>query len=98
MKFKAPIGRPATLKSDYKYSKCGKFKENGETLGSEKPWEMTHVKYLGVPRKKLNLNKEKVFDTKNDGKPAKIKKETKSEGLRKAYMKNDMGKIYHHLE
>ena len=98
-KFKPPTGRIKQLKSDYEY-RTGRAKgfidDRGIQQGVESPWEAKHVKNFGEIKSKINLSKEKVFDIKNDGKPHKVKKETKADKLKKPSMKNAAGKIWHY--
>ena len=99
-KFTPPPGRISKMKADFFYRQGRKEDlkddETGETIGINRPWELKHIKNLGDPKTKLNLSKDRVFDVKNDGKPVKVKKETKSDKLKKPTMKNAVGKEFHY--
>ena len=60
------------------------------------PWEITNVKGLCRGKQKPRLDKDKLFDTKNDGLPMKIKKEGKINKLKRAFVMMD-GKKYHEV-
>ena len=60
------------------------------------PWEIEHVKHLCAGKPKLRLDKEKIFDIHNDGKPIKKKKESKKEKDTRAFIMMD-GKKYHEI-
>ena len=67
-----------------------------KTPRSEVPWEIRHITNLtaGKAKKKLDMNT--VFDINNDGKTKKVKKESKAEKLKRAYvMCND--KKFHEI-
>ena len=54
------------------------------------------VKHLQGGKKKYNTDKDKIFDLKNDGKPIKVKKESKYEKLSRPFvMLNE--KKYHEI-
>tara|TARA_R110002051_G_scaffold313154_1_gene388952 strand:+ start:3378 stop:3683 length:306 start_codon:yes stop_codon:yes gene_type:complete len=98
-KFQPPPGRIAKMKADFFYRNGRKDDlkdEYGETIGINRPWEFKHITNLGDPRTKINLSKDRVFDTKNDGKPVKTKKETKADKLKKPTMRNAVGKTWHY--
>ena len=60
------------------------------------PWEIGKVKNLCAGAKKPNLDKEVIFDTTNDGKPLKKKKEGKKSKDTRAFIMMD-GKKYHEI-
>jgi hypothetical protein len=60
------------------------------------PWEIKHVKGLAAGKPKINLKKEKIFDTTGDGKPFVKKKESKKEKDSRAFLMMD-GKKYHSI-
>ncbi len=100
-KFKAPTGRISKTKADVFYRKGKKtidYDEDGKVIGIQRPWEYQHIAYLGTPKKKQDLTKEKIFDTKYDGKPFKQKKETRIDILKKPTMKNAIGKEFHYMD
>lgn len=98
-KFKPPTGRIKQLKSDFEYRSgraTGYTDERGERQGVDSPWEAKHVKNFGEIKSKINLSKDKVFDIDGDGKPHKVKKESKADKLKKPTMRNAAGKTYHY--
>ena len=99
-KFKPPTGRISQMKADAFFRKGRKDdlkdEHTGETIGINRPWEYKHIKNLGDPKTKMRFEKDKVFDTKNDGKPFKKKKETKADKLKKPTMRNAIGKEWHY--
>ena len=58
------------------------------------PWEITNVKGLCAGKPKNKLEREKIFDINNDGKPFKKKKEPKSERLARAFVMLDSKKFH----
>tara|TARA_R110002110_G_scaffold24879_1_gene92704 strand:+ start:30 stop:374 length:345 start_codon:yes stop_codon:yes gene_type:complete len=62
----------------------------------KQPWELNKVKGLCAGKKKPKLDKEVLFDTTNDGKPLKKKKETKKEKDTRAFIMME-GKKYHSI-
>jgi len=63
----------------------------------ERPNEFTLVPGLQGGKQKPKITKEKLFDTKNDGKPFPKKKMTKVEKLSRAYNMIDGKKHYHEV-
>ena len=61
------------------------------------PWEIANVKNLCAGKPKNRLELEKIFDTTDDGKPFKKKKELKKEKLSRAYVMMD-DKKYHEID
>lgn len=61
------------------------------------PWEIANVKHLCAGKPKNRLVREKVFDTTDDGKPFKKKKETKKDKLSRAFVMMD-SKKYHEID
>ena len=67
-----------------------------EDQEDKQPWELNKVKNLCAGAEKPKLDKEIIFDTKNDGKPMKKKKVSKKEKDTRAFiMLND--KKYHSI-
>ena len=60
------------------------------------PWEINDVKHLCAGKPQPRLDKEKIFDIHNDGKPMKKKKEGKKEKDTRAFIMMD-GKKYHEI-
>jgi len=60
------------------------------------PWEIANVKHLCAGKAKPRIEKEKIFDVLNDGKPLKVKKESKKEKDTRAFYMMD-GKKYHEI-
>jgi len=67
-----------------------------EDYKDKQPWEIAKVKHLCAGKPKPKLDKEVLFDTTNDGKPMKKKKETKKEKDTRAFIMCD-GKKYHEV-
>ena len=61
------------------------------------PWEIGAIKGLCAGKPKKNLDRDRIFDTKNDGKSLPKKKETKHEKLSRAYVMRD-SKKYHEVD
>ena len=61
------------------------------------PWEIKNIKNLCAGKPKNRLEREKIFDTKDDGKPFKKKKEPKKERLARAFVMLD-NKKYHEID
>ena len=61
------------------------------------PWEIGHVKNLCAGKPKKNLKRERIFDTMDDGKPLKVKKESKAAKLKTAFVLMD-AKKYHQID
>ena len=61
------------------------------------PWELKHVKGLQAGKPKKNLDRKRIFDTTNDGKPLPKIKETKKEKLSRAFVMMD-SKKYHQID
>lgn len=55
---------------------------------------LQNVKGLQAGKQKPTLKKEKIFDTNNDGKPIKVKKISKAEKLRTAFVVYDDKKFH----
>ena len=70
--------------------------DNEEKNYDKAPWEIVNVKGLCAGKQKPRLDKEKLFDTTNDGKPMKVKKEGKKEKDKRAFLMMD-GKKYHEI-
>jgi len=71
--------------------------EEFEELWDDKvPWEIENVKHLCAGKPKPRLDKEKIFDIHNDGKPMKKKKESKKEKDTRAFIMMN-GKKYHEI-
>jgi len=69
---------------------------NDESTFDEQPWEHKYVKGLQGGKEKPKLEKEKLFDVLQDGKPMKIKKKTKKDKDTRAFiMMNE--KKYHSI-
>lgn len=67
-----------------------------EDCKDKQPWEIGKVKNLCAGKPKPKLDKEKLFDVNNDGKPMKKKKEGKKEKDKRAFIMID-GKKYHEV-
>jgi len=63
---------------------------------SEVPWEIRNVKHLNAGNPNKKFDKKKIFDYKNDGKPIKVKKQTKAQKMGKAFVMMD-SKKYHEV-
>ena len=61
------------------------------------PWEIGAIKGLCAGKPKKNLDRDRIFDTKDDGKSLPKKKETKFEKLSRAYVMCD-SKKYHEVD
>jgi len=61
------------------------------------PWELSHVKGLQAGKPKKKLDRERIFDTKDDGKSLPKIKETKKEKLSRAFVMMD-SKKYHQID
>ena len=72
------------------------LKVEDEDAKDKSPWELNNVKHLCAGKPKPKLDKEVLFDTTNDGKPLKKKKETKKEKDTRAFIMCD-GKKYHEV-
>ena len=59
---------------------------NDEYDADTQPWEIANVKGLAAGKQKPKLDKEVIFDTKNDGLPMKKKKEGKKEKDTRAFI------------
>ena len=92
------------VKAHYMYLKPKKDKfdntqalwNNEPQVGDKAPWEITNVKGLCAGKVKPKLDKNKLFDTKNDGLPMKVKKESKNNKLKRAFVMLE-GKRYHEI-
>lgn len=62
----------------------------------QQPWEIGKVKNLMAGKPKTNLKKDYIFDTTNNGKGIKKKKETKKEKDSRAFVMLD-SKKYHEI-
>ncbi len=69
-------------------------RDEHEEFYDKQPWEIANVKHLCAGKAKPKLDKDTIFDTTNDGKPIKVKKESKKEKDTRAYIMLD-GKKYH---
>ena len=58
------------------------------------PWEIANVKNLCAGKPKKNLKRERIFDTMDDGKPLKVKKESKAAKLKTAFVLCDSKKFH----
>ena len=67
-----------------------------EDQEDKQPWEIGKVKNLCQGKPKPKLDKEVIFDTKNDGLPMKKKKEGKKTKDTRAFIMMD-GKKYHEV-
>ena len=67
-----------------------------EDQADTQPWEIANVKHLCAGKPKPKLDKEVIFDTKNDGLPMKKKKEGKKEKDTRAFIMMD-GKKFHEV-
>lgn len=70
--------------------------EEAELHRDKVPWEIKHIKNLAAGKKKQTYKKESLFDTNNDGKPIKVKKESRKDKLSRAFIMMD-GKKYHSI-
>ena len=81
----------------HKQKRDNKYEKDLEIfIEPEQPWEIGKVKNLMAGKPKPNLKKDFIFDTKNDGKGIKKKKETKKEKDSRAFVMFD-GKKYHEI-
>ena len=74
-----------------RYTKASLKKPN---LDEEMPGEFLYVKNFMAGKPKQNLDKDHVFDTKNDGKPIKKKKVSKADKLKTPFMMYDDKKFH----
>tara|TARA_R110002020_G_scaffold118361_1_gene270586 strand:- start:57 stop:416 length:360 start_codon:yes stop_codon:yes gene_type:complete len=58
------------------------------------PWEIANVKNLCAGKPKKNLKRERIFDTMDDGKPLKVKKESKAAKMKTAFVMCDSKKFH----
>lgn len=60
------------------------------------PWELGAIKNLQKGPPKFNMDKERLFDTKEDGKLLPVKKETRKDKMSRAYIQLN-SKKYHSI-
>jgi|TARA_R110002012_G_scaffold139784_1_gene297224 hypothetical protein len=96
--------RIAMEKAHVTYRRANK-KKDAEAIAANRdgfdievqPWEFKNVSGLQGGTQKPKITKEKVFDTKNDGKPFEKKKESKIAKKARAFKMIDGKKHFHDL-